>query len=42
MPALSLIINELMKQRKDFLELIIKQRKYILYLEKELKEIKEK
>ena len=42
MPALSLIINELMKQRKDFLELIIKQRNYILYLEKELKEIKEK
>ena len=40
MPALSKIIKELFVQRREFIEVIIKQQKYIQQLEKELKELK--
>jgi hypothetical protein len=40
MPALSKIIKELFLQRREFINVILKQQKYIQQLEKELKELK--
>lgn len=40
MPALSKIIKELFLQRREFINIILKQQKYIQQLEKELKEFK--
>lgn len=40
MPALSKIIKELFLQRQEFINVILKQQKYIQQLEKELKELK--
>jgi hypothetical protein len=41
MPALSKIIQALFAQRKEFINVISKQKQYIQQLEKELKELKE-
>ena len=40
MPALSKIIQALFAQRKEFINVISKQKQYIQQLEKELKELK--
>jgi len=41
MPSFSRLINDLMEQRKQFINIIVKQKEYIKYLENELKKFKE-